>query len=111
MIYGARRYARGRGSSTVKGGHITNLLDREPVRNLTPADRVRIEAHCATCADCSNAYFAAIAAHELIAARSVRLFEPSPFSATRVMAVIRERGAGKESTIAAGVVAGTQLVL
>jgi hypothetical protein len=92
---------------TVKRGHITNLLDREAVRDLTPGDCMTVEAHCVKCADCRNAYFAAIAAHELITAHSVQLFEPSPFFATRVMAVIRERGARQESTFAAGVIAAT----
>lgn len=91
----------------MKRGHITNLLDRDAVRNLTPADRATIEAHSAKCADCRNAYFAAVAAHQLIAARSVQLFEPSPFFATRVMAVIRERGAPPQSTVAGGLGAAT----
>jgi predicted anti-sigma-YlaC factor YlaD len=67
---------------------------------LTPGVRATIEAHGANCPDCREAYVAAIAAQELIGARAAQVIEPSPFFATRVMAVIRERGARRELTMA-----------
>ena len=70
--------------------HIIPLLDRDRFGNLSESDVLLIESHISQCVGCRDAHAAARAAAALLHARAAATIEPSPFFATRVMALVRE---------------------
>jgi hypothetical protein len=81
----------------MKGNHIINLLDEQPLASISASDIEIIEAHTGYaneangCAKCLRAYQAARASSQLLQERASLVIEPPPFFHTKVMAAIRER--------------------
>ncbi len=71
--------------------HIINLLESEPLADLSDAERRQVLQHTTDCANCAKAYKAAVVASSLLREGAGEVFEPSPFFQTRVMAAIREQ--------------------
>jgi anti-sigma factor RsiW len=73
----------------MSGQHIDSLLDR--IDDLDAHERQLLDSHVEYCRECRNAFRAAVASRKLIVSRAADNVEPSPFFASRVMAVIREK--------------------
>jgi anti-sigma-K factor RskA len=77
----------------MRNEHITELLDRAPLRSLSETDLARIREHSDQCALCRQAFRAAQVSSLMLRERATAAIEPSPFFKTKVMAAIRERQA------------------
>jgi hypothetical protein len=80
--------------------HITKILEAGSLNSLSASDRQIIEQHIKGCADCLQAYQAAVIAADLLHARASVELEPTPFFKTRVMAAVRERKAEQPFSLA-----------
>jgi anti-sigma factor RsiW len=76
--------------------HILNLLEENSLRRLSEEEKLRLEAHTKSCADCRKAYQAALVVAELLRERASETLEPSPFFKSRVMAALREKRAAEQ---------------
>lgn len=80
----------------MKDKHIVDLLERAPIANLSEIDRGLIEVHSKECEACRRAFEAATLAAILLKEHATDAFAPPPFFETRILAILRERAAGKE---------------
>src|SRR5262249_34199111 len=103
--------------NAMRNDHITSLLEKRSIRELSDAEIAIIQSHAAGCADCRRAYAAASLGQSLLRARAADQAEVSPFFKTRVMAAIRERRLSPEMPAllrlwkAAGVLVSTMAAL
>jgi hypothetical protein len=81
----------------MKDQHIIGIIEGAPLRSLSEGELVAVRAHAAGCAECGRAFEAARVSAELLRARSVETFEPSPFFQTRVLAALRARRAEEDA--------------
>ena len=81
----------------MKEHHITELLNKTSLANLTEPELLTIRAHVESCASCHQAYSAAQIASSLIKQRAQEAAEnalnANPFFQTRVLAAWREQQA------------------
>ncbi len=80
----------------MKDKHILELLENTPLASLSEIDRGLIEAHSKQCENCRRAFEAAALSAILLQEHAAESFAPPPFFETRVLAIMRERNAGKE---------------
>jgi hypothetical protein len=79
----------------MKDNHITDILDNQPVANLSASELQTIRAHSATCEECEQAFAAAQLAELLMKERASEAAQnalnANPFFQTRVLAAWREQ--------------------
>jgi len=75
----------------MKDNHITEILERTPLKSLSATEAETIRAHVRACEPCRRAYAAASISTLVIKERVKQTIEPSPFFQTRVMAAWREQ--------------------
>lgn len=75
----------------MKDNHIIDILDGTPIGKLDDIQLRKVRGHVDDCASCARAYDAALVMSNVIQVRSEVVVEPSPFFATRVLAVVREQ--------------------
>jgi predicted anti-sigma-YlaC factor YlaD len=80
--------------SNTKGNHIINLIENQPLTELSETELATVRDHSNECSACRQAFEAAQISMLLLKEGSPTVFEPSPFFQTRVMAAVRERQAG-----------------
>ena len=73
--------------------HIIDMLDNAPFAELTEMQLTSVRAHVETCPSCAQSYHAAVLTSSVVHARAAVEIEPSPFFATKVLALIREQQA------------------
>ena len=83
----------------MKQNHITDILDKEPLANLSEQELSTIGEHVKNCIACDGAYQAAQLSELLVKERVAEITEPSPFFQTRVMAAWREQQATNRTSI------------
>jgi len=75
--------------------HITDILDNQPVAILSESELQTIRAHCATCAECEQAFATAQLAELLMKERTSEAAQnalnANPFFQTRILAAWREQ--------------------
>jgi anti-sigma factor RsiW len=76
--------------------HITEILERTPLDQLSASELDDVRAHTSHCEECRGTFDAARISALLIRERAAETFEPSPFFQTRVLAALRERQAAGE---------------
>ena len=76
----------------MKDTHILEILDEKRFGALDGDELKTVQAHCAVCADCRQAFEAARISSALLSARAeIPSVEPSAFFQSKVLAAIRER--------------------
>ena len=73
---------------------VRKAIDTQPPGQADGDARLAILAHCDGCIECRRWLEAAALTTSLIRARAAKEIEPSPFFRTRVLAAIRDCGAG-----------------
>lgn len=83
----------------MKDKHVTDILERAALTELSEAELEAVRSHTTACAVCRSAYEAARASELLLRARAAETIEPTPFFQTRVLAALRERQAQSETNV------------
>ena len=83
----------------MKDKHITEILERTPLAELSETELARVRAHAAECQACNRAFEAAQLSAALLRERAAEVFEPTPFFQTRVLAALREQRAAAGTNV------------
>ena len=77
----------------MKDRHILEILDENRFAELRGAELDTVQAHCAGCADCRQAFAAARISAVMLAARAdaAPAFEPNAFFQSKVLNAIRDK--------------------
>src|SRR5262245_61290546 len=75
----------------MNNSHIIDILDNVPIAEWSESQRASVRSHVDTCSSCAHSYDAAVLASNVIHARASAEIEPSPFFATKFLALIREQ--------------------
>ncbi|HEV7903095.1 MAG TPA: hypothetical protein VGO96_04570 [Pyrinomonadaceae bacterium] len=78
--------------------HIFNIIEHAPPSGLSDGELARVHAHTEHCRECRHAFEAAQISQLLLRERVAETIEPSPFFQTRVLAALRERQVGGETS-------------